>query len=129
MNRPYDDELQHYGVRGMKWGVQRIRSKTVGLDVKVKKQIRRYDRGKNVSKDELARLSKKVRRHKYNIERKVARANRFIIKSEKSDVKALVYRYNRDPLKKAAVQEYMDNLKANRATLDELRLQLMDVRI
>ena len=129
MNRPYDDELQHYGVRGMKWGVQRARSKTVGLDVKVKKQIRRYDRGKNVSKDELARLSKKVRRHKYNIERKVARANRFIIKSEKSDVKGLVNRYNRDTLKNDAVQEYMDNLKANRATLDELRLQLMDVRI
>jgi hypothetical protein len=124
-----DDDLQHYGTRGMKWGVRKAASKTRSLERKVNKTVRKHDRGRNVDSAKLQKLSRKVRKQKSTIEKKVKRAQRFIAKAEKANAKDIINRYNKDPEKKQAVKEYMDTIKSNTAVLDELRMQLIDIRI
>lgn len=124
-----DDDLRHYGKRGMKWGVRNAASKTKSLERKVNKTVRRHDKGWDVKPDKLQKLSRKVRKQKSTIEMKVKRAKRFIEKAEKANAKNVINRYNKDPDKKQAVKDYMDTIKSNTQILDELRMQLIDIRI
>lgn len=122
-------ELSHMGVKGMKWGVRRSNSKTETLSRSVKKITKRYDKGKDVPGTQVKDLSKRVRSQKHKTELKIKRAQRFLAKSSKADAKQIVTRFNKDPNKKAAVENYIKSLKINSETLSELRLELIDIRI
>ena len=96
---------------------------------KLKKLLKIFDRGRDPSKDHVNKVSKKVRKEKYKVDRGVQRAERFLAKSAKADAKQIVTRYNKNPEKKAAVGEFIKSMKANSASLAELRTQMMDIRI
>ena len=125
----HDETIEHMGVRGMKWGVRRATRKANSLEKKVSKTIRKFDRGKEIPDDALQNLSKKVRSEKYRVDKKIKRGQKFLSKYEKTNAKQIINRYNRDPLKKEAVDNYIKSMKLTSSTLGELRLQLMDAKL
>lgn len=122
-------DLKHYGVLGMKWGVRKNNYTTNSLSKKVRKASNRFDRGRDPKKERIGRLSKKVRRQNYNLERKIKRAERFLSKNAKANASNVINRYNKDPAKKTLVENYVKSMQLNKVTLAELRLQLIDIRI
>ena len=123
------DEMEHMGIKGMKWGVHRTGRRTEALNKKVTKTVKKFDRGKEISKGDLEDLSKRVRQEKYKVDKKSRRAERFLAKSAKADAKGLVNRFNKNPEKKVAVEEYLKSMKIHEKTLSELLLQLIDLRL
>lgn len=109
-----EDDLKHYGVVGMKWGafVDQIRELHLYLR-KLKKLLKKFDRGKDPSKENVNKISKKVRKEKYKVDTGIKRAERFLAKSAKADAKQIVNRYNKNPEKKAAVEDFVKSMKAN----------------
>ena len=121
-----DDEIKHYGVMGMKWGVRKANYKTQVLSKKVRTTVRRFDRGRE---PDTRRISRKVRSQKYRVDSTIKRAERFLSKNDKANAKEIINRYNRDPNKRAAVEDYIKSMKVNSVALSELRLELIDIRI
>lgn len=121
-----DEELKHFGVLGMKWGIRRANNRTRRLTKKVEKTVKRFNKGKA---PETAAISTKVRKQKYRVDKNIRKAEKFLKKHEKANAKQIVNRFNRDPEKKVAVEEYLKVMKLNSVPLAELRMQLLDIRV
>lgn len=123
------NELKHYGKLGMKWGMRSANRKTNSLEKKVSKTVRKFDRGKDMPDGHIQKVSKDVRSQKYKLDRKIKRAEKYLAKAVKADSANIVNRFNKNPIKRAAVESYVKSLKINSTTLAELRSQMMDIRI
>lgn len=121
--------LEHMGIRGMRWGVRRAERKANSLEKKVRKTVTRFDKGKSIPEGKIQDLSKKVRTQKYKVDKKIKRGKKFLAKHDKANAKQIINRYNRDPVKKEAVDNYVKSLKLNSESLAELRMQLIDVKL
>lgn len=64
----YSDELYHYGVKGMKWGVRRYQNKDGSLTRAGKKQIRKDLRDADISK-KYKTMKNAQQKHEINIEK------------------------------------------------------------
>lgn len=58
-----DNELQHWGIKGMKWGIRRYQNKDGSLTPEGKK---RYDDATNSSKDDISKMTDDEIRKKIN---------------------------------------------------------------
>lgn len=120
------DELQHFGVLGMRWGVIRATSKSRKLTKKVTKTVKKFNKGKN---PETVKISKKVRVQKYRMDKAIRKAEKFLLKNKMANADKVINRFNRDPAKKKVVEGYLKAVKAESMLLSELRMQLIDIRI
>lgn len=108
----YNDELLHYGVMGMKWGVRRATSKTQSDD-----QSKR-DRGVDALNKHRAKAVKKVTK----LEKKEVKLQKRVDKSvKKYDLKAAKLRRKAVKREKEANSIFTSDSRA-KAALDEARL-------
>lgn len=122
------DEIKHYGKLGMKWGKTLHGYTTRSLGKQTTKVVRRFDKGR-AGKGDAAEISRRVRKQKYKMTRKVKRANKYLAKAAQADAASIVNRFNKNPEKRAMVEDYMKTMQAHGKTLEEYRMDLIDVRL
>lgn len=122
------NEIRHYGKIGMKWGKSLHGYATRSLTKQSKKVIRRFDKG-IADKGDAAEISARVRKEKYKLTNKVKRASKYLDKANKADAQKIVNRFNKNPEKRALVEDYMNTMKMYSKTMEELRMDLIDVRL
>ena len=121
--------IRHFGIKGMKWDEKKIKKRTEKLEKQVTKTVKKFDKGRKISDEKLEDLAKDIRKQKADVDKKIKKAEKFLEKAKKADAKNIINRFNKDPNKKAAVQNYLKSLKTSSTTLAELRTQMMDVRM
>ena len=89
---------------------------------------RGYDKGRE-TKEKASEISRRVRKEKYKLERKIKRASKYLDKASKADAQKIINRYNKDPEKRALVEDYMKTLKMHSTTMEKLRMDLIDIRL
>lgn len=122
------DELKHYGKLGMKWGKTLHGYAVKSLGKQTNKVIRRYDKG-IATKDDASEISRRVRKQKFKMEAKVKRAQKYLTKANQADAKSIINRYNKNPEKRAMVEDYMKTMELHSKTLKKYRMDLIDVRL
>ena len=122
------EELKHYGVIGMKWGKTLRGYASRSLTRQTNKVARGYDKGRE-TKEKASEISRRVRKEKYKLERKIKRASKYLDKASKADAQKIINRYNKDPEKRALVEDYMKTLKMHSTTMEKLRMDLIDIRL
>lgn len=57
----YNDELYHYGVKGMKWGVRRYQNKDGSLTAEGKKHVANYKKAVSLNKERYNRANSLIK--------------------------------------------------------------------
>ena len=104
----YNDELQHVGVIGMKWGVRRGSKRADKIARKIDKDINKFDKGSlRVGAMTFRNHSRRIRKLTYKANKRIARMNRYLERSKDESVSNLMFKFKKDPAKLAAVKDYI----------------------
>jgi hypothetical protein len=124
-----ENELEHVGVMGMRWGTRRGEKKANKLNKQVDKSIRRFDYGKGVSPNTFREQSRDVRKLAYKTNKRIARMNKYLDKAKKQPADKVISRFGRTPEKVAKVKDWLAASELQKTKLSELRSKLVDVKI
>lgn len=128
-NYENNDELEHVGILGMKWGTRRGEKKTNKLNKQVDKSIRKFDYGKGVPADTFREQSRDARKLTYKTNKRIARMNKYLAKASKQPVDKVVSRFGKTPEKVAKVKNWLAENETQKMKLSEIRAKLVDVKI
>ena len=122
-----ENNISHFGIIGMRWGIRRASKKVSSLTKKQNKLTKRFDNGEKISDSEFGNLSEKIRKQRRTYNRGISKAERFLAKVDKADAEETVDRYNRDKLKQMQAEAYVASLKDQIVKLNKLQTNLTDI--
>jgi hypothetical protein len=113
------NELYHYGIRGMRWGIRRYQNKDGSLTPAGEKRLNDY------KSKETERITKKYQVDKLSVKRNKLE-NEFIEKNDTHSLNKLTRaRYK---LLKAQTMEFLEKRKLNSMTYDEMMAERKEIR-
>lgn len=124
----YNDEIQHSGTMGMKWGVRRSEKKVNRLSRKIGKTINRFDKGKSVDPTIFKEHSREVRAVGSKIDKRLVKMNKYV-NNFKAEPTNKISKMLNNPKKLAETKDLIAKSGIQKKKVSELRTALMDVKM
>ena len=129
-----DNTLAHFGILGMKWGLRRGTRKAEKLERQARGIERKFERGGNITRNNLRRKSQKYRKYSYQTTKRISKITSYL-KREADGGMAISNRFikmKHDPEKLKKAKQYLAESETLReryrdigARLDSLKLDVL----